>query len=142
MKRRNPLFVAGFPYAMIFLGYIILNLLSVLGSDGESLPDNAILPILGAIAVILVGVGYDLFWRINTAHTLRRETGKKIPFAILLVIPLANYWWLWRYSEAAEAYTDGKVQTALGFILLALVGPIGNGILQDYYNKTAHKTAH
>ncbi len=136
MKHRNPLVVAGIPYTFLVVAYLIFQLLGItIDETAEEVPSSAILPMLIALVVTLISGGYVLYWLISTAHVLRRETGKKIPFAILLIIPLANYWWMWRYSGAAETYTQGKVQTALGFVLLALLGPIGIGILQDYYNK-------
>lgn len=139
MKRRNPLFVAGFPYAMLLISYFVLNLLfqTSIEEDAATIPTSALFPFFGALAIMLVGAGYTLYWLISTARGLRRETGQKIPPAILLIIPFANYWWFWRYSAAAEAYTRGKAQAALGFLVLVLLGPIGAGILQDYYNKTA-----
>ncbi len=141
MKQRNPLFVAGFPLAMISGGYAALEILMALSSNSEDIPEDMLLPVAVTLIVVLIGAGYTVYWLIHTAHALRRLTDKKIPPAILLVIPFANLWWLWRYSVAAEAYTKGKVQGALGFVLLVLLEPIGPGILQDYYNKVTHDAA-
>lgn len=135
MQRRNPLFVAGFPYGMFLIGYLSIQVMSYGLDQNERLSNTGIWTMLGALLIILIGTGYSLYWLISTARVLRRETDEKIPLALLLVIPLANYWWMWRYSAAAEKYTDGKAQTALSFVLLVLVGSIGMGILQDMYNK-------
>ncbi|MBA2279441.1 DUF4234 domain-containing protein [Candidatus Saccharibacteria bacterium] len=136
MKKRNPLFVAGFPYILISIGYVGMQI--VTGAfEGEN-PSPSIISVIGlisAIILLLVGAIYGLYWLIDTAKVLRRETGQKIPTAFLLVIPIANYWWMWRYGQVAEVYTKGKVQGVLVFILLVLVGSIGMGILQDTYNK-------
>jgi len=135
MQRRNPLFVAGFPYGMFLIGYFSIQVMSYGLDQNEQLSNTGVWTMLGALLIILIGTGYSLYWLISTAKVLRRETDEKIPLALLLVIPLVNYWWMWRYSAAAEKYTNGKAQTALSFVLLVLVGSIGMGILQDMYNK-------
>lgn len=140
MQRRNPLFVAGFPYGMFLIGYLSIQVMSYGLDQNERLSNTGIWTMLGALLIILIGTGYSLYWLISTARVLRRETDEKIPLALLLVIPLANYWWMWRYSAAAEKYTDGKAQTALSFVLLVLVGSIGMGILQDMYNKSPERS--
>lgn len=131
MQRRNPLFVAGFPYILILIGYVGIQAVSNSGASDE----NIIKALLPLSILFLIGMGYQLFWQITTAKVLRAETEERIPPAILLVIPLANYWWIWRYSKAAEAYTKEKVSTILSFVLIAMIGSIGMGILQDIYNK-------
>lgn len=135
MKRRNPLFVAAFPYVVIFVGYLGLVILQNFDTSDETASPAMIISILFLVLLVFIGLFYTLYWLIATARTLRRETGLKIPFAILLIIPLANYWWMWRYSQAAGAYLKGKQQDALLFVLIALLGSIGNGILQDMFNK-------
>lgn len=137
MKQRNPLFVAGFPYAMLLIGYFVLNLLfqTSINEEATTIPSSALFPFFGALTIMLVGAGYTLYWLISTARVLRRETNLAMPPAILLIIPLANYWWYWRYSALVESYTRGKAHAALSFLVLVLLGPIGAGILQDYYNK-------
>lgn len=135
MKYRNPLFVAGFPYAMMLIGYFVIIVLNP-STDNGRLSDSILFPFFGAIAIMLIGAFYTLYWQISTARELRRTTDEHIPLAILLIIPFANYWWQWRYSQAAEKYTKGKLQGVLAFILLFALGSIGMGIIQDFYNKT------
>ncbi len=141
MKQRNPLFVAGFPYILIIIGYIGMQVVSFTQDEGSEPNGLLLVGIFAFLGLLFVGTAYTLYWLISTARVLRRETGQKIPYAILLVIPLANYWWMWRYSQAAEIYTKNKHEAALLFILIALLGSIGNGILQDVYNKTTEVPA-
>ncbi|MDQ3123931.1 MAG: hypothetical protein M3Q14_04595 [bacterium] len=135
MQNRNPLFVAGFPYALIMIGYYVLLALDFADGPSKEIQSSALFPMFGALIMIIVGAGYTLYWMISTARVLRRKTNERIPNAILLVIPFASYWWIWRYGKAVEVYTKGKTQSALTFVLLALLGPIGMGVLQDIYNK-------
>jgi hypothetical protein len=142
MKKRNPIFVAGFPYILFFTSYILLQFLTfdAKTKDGSSeWPVTNTVLLLIILVMFAIGGIYSLYWQISTARALRKATGKDIPHAILLFIPFANYWWQWRYSEAAEAYTKEKVQAILGFILLAVTGSIGNGILQDHQPTHYHQ---
>jgi len=135
MKNRNPLFVAGFPYIGFFIGYIGLNFLSVGTEEGESLSASTVIGLVAAFALLLIGGIYVIYWLVDTAKVLRKETDEKIPNSFLIIVPLVSYWWMWRYSQAVEKYTKGKITGVVSFILLFLVGSIGMGILQDTYNK-------
>lgn len=135
MKYRNPIFVAAFPYSLLVIGYGVIYGMLGFADESKELESSAVFPTLGALVIILIGAGYSLFWQIETARQLRKLTDESIPPAILLIIPFANYWWIWRYGTATEKLTRGKIQGVLAFVLIVLLGPIGMGILQDYYNK-------
>lgn len=121
---------------MIFIGYVGIMAIDF-GTKAMSndLSLLSLVLLLVFLAAIFTGVIYGLYWLISTSRTLRTQTNQQIPHGILLFIPLVNYYWMWRYSQAAEEYTGGKQQAALIFVLLAAVGTIGMGILQDIYNK-------
>ncbi len=76
---------------------------------------------------------YSLVWLVQTKREMN-EMGTSIPTAWLLLIPFANIYWLWRYSEGAEDITDGRASATPTFVLLLLLGPIGMAISQSYYN--------
>jgi hypothetical protein len=132
MKKRNPLFVAAFPLILITLGYIPLVLMDAAGSEFS---DSIGIVLFISLGLVFMGSAYTIYWLVVTARALRRETGLSIPNALLLIVPLGNYWWMWRYSQAAEAYVKNKQQAALTFVLIAALGSVGNGIIQDLYNK-------
>ncbi len=134
MKQRNPLFVAGFPYATAFVGYVGLRIL-VGTSEGNPDSTAALVGLLIMLALLLVGAGYFYYWLVYTARVMRREAQAVIPNALLLIVPLANLWWMWRFSQGVELYTKTKMQGALAFVLVAGAGSIGAGILQDTFNK-------
>lgn len=135
MKHRNPLLVAGLPYVLIFISYFSVYAIGFTKESGEKFSSVDAGIMLFCLALLVIGITYIYYWLISTARVLRRNTNDGIPNALLLIIPLANLWWMWRYSQAAETYTQGKQQAALVFILLAALGSIGMGILQDTYNK-------
>ena len=51
---------------------------------------------------------YNLYWHVSTKGELN-ERGASIPTAWLLIIPIANLFWLYKYYEGAEQVTDKKV---------------------------------
>jgi hypothetical protein len=135
MKKRNPIFVAAFPLLTISLSYVLLIILDATSSEQTSSMDGVFFLIL--FCLIVLGSAYTIYWLVSTARVLKRETSSPIPSAILIIVPLANYWWMWRYSQAAEMYVKNKQQAALIFVLIAALGSIGMGIVQDTFNKVA-----
>jgi uncharacterized protein DUF4234 len=77
---------------------------------------------------------YGLYWLIATKGEMNKR-GATIPTAWLIIVPLVNIWWLWKYSEGVEKVTSGKLSGVLAFVLLWLLGSIGNAIIQDSFNK-------
>lgn len=77
---------------------------------------------------------YSLYWMVTTKGELN-ERGAQLPTAWLLLIPLVNIWWTFKYYEAAESVTAGKVNGVLMFVLALLVTPIiSQALCQDAYN--------
>lgn len=140
MKHRNPLFVAGFPYITTTIGYMSINLFEFADPTKSQYTLADTLGIIACFIFMLVGSAYSLYWLIATAYTLKRIDKARIPTIFLLIIPLANLWWMWRYSDAAANFVQQKHPRALIFVLIVLLGPIGLGILQDIYNKTGKTT--
>lgn len=77
---------------------------------------------------------YALYWQIITKIEMNK-VGAKIPTAWLLIIPIVNIWWLWKYCEGVEQVTNDKMSGVLAFLLIFLLGIIGAAIVQDSLNK-------
>ncbi len=77
---------------------------------------------------------YMLYWLVKTKGEMSSR-GADIPTAWLVIVPLVNIWWFWKYSEGVEKTTSGKMSGVLAFILLWLLGSIGAAIIQDGFNK-------
>lgn len=45
-----------------------------------------------------------------------------------------SIYWFFRYSQAVNQYTKGKMTTAVSFLLLYLINFIGVALIQDAYN--------
>jgi hypothetical protein len=79
---------------------------------------------------------YCIYWQVMTKVEMN-NSGAKIPTAWLLIIPLVNIWWLWKYSEGVQQVTKEKMNGVLAFILLFLLGWIGQTIIQVSFNEVA-----
>src|SRR5690606_14941331 len=84
---------------------------------------------------------YSIIWLVKTKNEMNTQ-GANIPTAWLLLVPIVNLWWLWKYSGGVEHVTRGKTSQVISFVVLWLLGgisflPIGSAILQDGFNKVA-----
>lgn len=91
-------------------------------------------PIAVALLPFITFGIYPLVWFVKTKRELVTK-GANIPTSWLLIIPLANIYWVWKYSQGVEHVTNGKHETVINFILLYILGSIGQAILQDAFNK-------
>ena len=87
------------------------------------------------LSVITFGI-YYLVWLVTTKNQMNTK-GAQIPTAWLLIIPLVNIWWYWRFCEGVELVTNKGMQTVIAFLLLWLLGIIGIAIIQNELNKVA-----
>lgn len=84
-------------------------------------------------SIITCGI-WSLVWFVKTKGELV-SLGADIPTAWLLIVPIANFYWIWKYSEGVEKVTGGKTTAALALVLLLLLGPIGSMVLQGKFNE-------
>ncbi len=85
------------------------------------------------LTIITIGI-YGIVWSVKTKNEMNK-LGAEIPTAWLMIVPIVNIWWLYKYSEGAEKVTGGKMSAVLAFILLWILGLIGMAIIQNEFNK-------
>lgn len=89
----------------------------------------------GFIALLLLTCGiYFIIWYFSTANELRKS-GQDVPSIWLTLIPLAAFWWIWKYVQAANVVTNNAMGKPLMYILLLCVSVVGIPLLQLEYNK-------
>lgn len=91
------------------------------------------------LALVTFGI-YGLIWQIKTKGELTRQ-GAEIPTSWLIIVPIANLYWIWKYSLGVEKVSAGKITAVLTLILLLLLSVVGMAILQSEYNKLGGPTA-
>lgn len=90
------------------------------------------------LAVFLFGLItlglYSWYWAVVTKGEMNTK-GEHIPTAWIWLIPVLGWlYWLWKYSEGVEHVTSGKTGAAVSFLLLWLLGSIGQAIVQASFN--------
>jgi hypothetical protein len=79
---------------------------------------------------------YFLYWAVQTKKEMN-GLGATIPTAWLLIIPIANLYWVYKYCEAFSAYVKKDDNAVLWFILYVLVSFIMPAIVQSELNRLA-----
>jgi hypothetical protein len=86
------------------------------------------------LAFPTIGI-YSWYWAVKTKGELNRRGGS-VPTAWIWLIPvIGGIYWYWRYSEAVQTVTQGKTTALVSFLLLFLLGMIGQAVLQNAFNK-------
>ena len=91
------------------------------------------------LTIITLGI-YALVWYVSTKDQMN-SLGAKIPTAWLIIVPIVNFYWMWKFCEGVEYVTSKKMEGVMAFILLCLLGFIGMAIVQDSLNKVAGQPA-
>jgi len=89
------------------------------------------------LSIITIGI-YALVWYVITKGEMNRR-GARIPTALLIIIPLVNIYWMWKFSEGVEKVTRGGMSGAVAFLLMFFLGVIGMAIVQSSLNKVPRK---
>ena len=96
------------------------------------------------VVVYLLGIFtfgiYFLYWFIQTKREINDNFGAEIPTCWLLIIPIANIYWMYKYAEAYSLYVlkdDNKILWALLFILISIITP---ALVQIELNKHVGKS--
>jgi hypothetical protein len=79
---------------------------------------------------------YALYWMVSTKKEIN-SLGAKIPTAWLLIVPIANIYWIYKYCEGFSLNVKKDDNTLLWFILYLIVGIIMPAIVQIELNKLA-----
>jgi ABC-type transport system involved in cytochrome c biogenesis permease subunit len=91
------------------------------------------------LTIVTFGI-YGIVWEVKTKIEMNNK-GAEIPTAWLIIVPIVNIWWLYKYSEGVEKVTNGKMSAILCFVLIWVLGVIGMAIVQNEFNQVADTTA-
>jgi hypothetical protein len=91
--------------------------------------------VVAVIVLTFVTFGiYGLIWHVNTKNEMVSQ-GAEIPTAWLLIIPIANLYWYWKWCGGVDHVTNGKMSQPMTFVLSLLLSVIGMAIIQDALNQ-------
>ena len=89
------------------------------------------------LGLITFGI-YGLYWYAMTKLELN-QSGAQIPTAWLIIIPIINIYWEWKFCEGVEQVTNKRMSAVVAFLLMFFIGIIGAAVIQDTLNKFAAK---
>jgi hypothetical protein len=87
------------------------------------------------LSIITFGI-YYIVWLVKT-KTEMNSLGAQIPTAWLLIVPIANIYWFYKYAEAFSLQVKKDNNAVLWFLLFWLVSIITPAIVQSELNKIA-----
>lgn len=86
-------------------------------------------------SIITFGI-YGIYWAVSTKNEFN-SLGAQVPTAWLIIVPIANIYWLYKYCEGFAVNVKKDNNTILWFILTMIVGIIMPAIVQVELNKIA-----
>ena len=93
-------------------------------------------PVAAVVILTLITFGiYGIVWFVKTKDEMNAR-GADIPSAWLLIVPIANIYWMWQWSGGVEKVTNGKQTQTVAFILVFVLSLIGMAIVQATFNET------
>lgn len=92
------------------------------------------------LPIVTFGI-YYLVWFVKTKNEINLTAQSRIPTAWLLIVPIASFWWLWKYAVGAEEATNKGISRSAAFWLLLLLSFIGMAIVQNAFNTAIDSSA-
>jgi hypothetical protein len=92
------------------------------------------------ILSFMTGGIYSLFWLYWTKQEMQGH-GADVPTFLLVFVPIAGIYWLWKWAEGVELVTSREMSGPSAFLLTWLLGPIGMAIVQDRLSATSQPNA-
>ena len=91
---------------------------------------------LYVLMIITLGI-YAIYWLVKTKGEINENYNENIPTCWLLIIPIANIYWLFRFTEVFTKRVRQKDDAVIYFILFLFVGIIMPYVVQSELNKLA-----
>jgi len=89
------------------------------------------------LGIITLGI-YFIYWFVKTENEMN-ASGAEIPTAWLMIIPIANIYWLYKYAEGFSKVIKKDNNPVLWFLLFWFVPVIIPALVQSEFNRLAEK---
>ena len=87
------------------------------------------------LSIVTFGI-YGIYWFVKTKEEIN-SLGAQIPTAWLIIIPIANLYWYYKYAEGFAKYVKRDNNTIMYFLLIFFVGIVAMVVFQTELNKLA-----
>ena len=87
------------------------------------------------LSIITFGI-YAIVWTVKTKNEIN-SLGAKIPTAWLIIVPIANLYFLYKYSEGFAQFVKKDTDAILWFLLYLVISPVFMILVQIELNKLA-----
>lgn len=87
------------------------------------------------ISIITFGI-YALYWLVKTKGEMN-SLGADIPTAWLIIVPIANIYFMYKYCEGFSNYVKKDNNAILWFLIYLFISPLVMIIVQMELNKLA-----
>ncbi len=86
-------------------------------------------------SIITFGI-YAIYWIVKTKEEIN-SLGADIPTAWLIIIPIANYYFIFKYAEGYSTYVKKDNNAIIWFLVYFFVAPLFIILVQMDLNKLA-----
>jgi len=86
-------------------------------------------------SIITFGI-YWFYWTVKTKEELK-SLGAEIPTAWLIIVPIANLYFFYKYTEGFSSYVKKDKNAIMWFLLWFFVAPLAMILIQIELNKLA-----
>ena len=104
-------------------------------AEGNCLMSKRSVAAVVVLNLITFGL-YGIYWYIATKDEMVSQ-GADIPTGWLLIVPIANIYWMWKWSQGVEHVSRGKTSAGVAVLMLFLLHLIGMAIVQSTFNQIA-----
>ncbi|MFZ2500540.1 MAG: DUF4234 domain-containing protein [Minisyncoccia bacterium] len=91
-------------------------------------------PVAIIILSIITFCIYAIYWTVKTKEEIN-SLGAKIPTAWLIIIPLVNIYFFYRYAEGFSIFVKKDNSPILWFLLYLVISPVAMILVQIELNK-------
>jgi hypothetical protein len=76
-----------------------------------------------------------MYWFYKTAEDMNSKFQAGLPSFFMILIPILNILWLWKWCQAVEKVTKGGTSAVMALVFLLFLGPIGAMLIQNKFNE-------
>lgn len=98
---------------------------------------NVLFATLIMFVPIVGGLIWLFGWLLPTKNEMNQKFNTGIPHGILIIVPIANLYWLWCYASAANKVT-GKLSPVVGFLVF-FIAPLAGYLHQSAFNEQGQR---